>query len=201
MAHSFQLDRMVFHGRQHPQHSKSRRGSESILRRQCTTSCCWFWRHGGCTTERAVPKRDASAARTLHCLVLRPSLNGRGRFFYARRFGLQSYTMAMFDMTAVSAALASIKALYDLVRNANDAQLALRISGEIANIQGRLIDVQQQALALQEENYRLNEELAQLQRSIEEEKLLDFKHGVYWRGYSVLTLEEDEEGNRISELR
>lgn len=109
--------------------------------------------------------------------------------------------MAMFDMTAVSAALASIKALYDLVRNANDAQLAMRISGEIANIQGRLIDVQQQALALQEENYRLNEELAQLQRSIEEEKLLDFKHGVYWRGYSVLTLEEDEEGNRISELR
>jgi uncharacterized coiled-coil DUF342 family protein len=68
----------------------------------------------------------------------------------------------MFDPASISAALASAKTILDLLKNANDAQLALRISGEIANLQGKLIDVQQQALALQNENQSLRDEIRQL---------------------------------------
>ena len=65
----------------------------------------------------------------------------------------------MIDPTSIGAALASAKTIIDLLRNANDAQLALKISGEVANLQGRLIDVQQQALALQNENQNLHDEI------------------------------------------
>lgn len=51
---------------------------------------------------------------------------------------------AMFDPFSMAAALGSLKAIIELVRNANDAQLAMKISGEVANIQGMLIDAQQQ---------------------------------------------------------
>ena len=43
----------------------------------------------------------------------------------------------------MGAALTSLRSIMDLARGANDAQLALRISMEIADIQGRLLDVQQ----------------------------------------------------------
>jgi hypothetical protein len=66
----------------------------------------------------------------------------------------------MFDPATMSAALTSIKALLDLARGANDAQLAMRISTEVANLQGKLIEVQQQALELQAENQRLRAEIA-----------------------------------------
>jgi len=49
----------------------------------------------------------------------------------------------MLDPASISAALGSAKAILDLLKGANDAQLAIRISGEVANVQGRLIDVQQ----------------------------------------------------------
>jgi hypothetical protein len=51
----------------------------------------------------------------------------------------------MFDPTSITAALGSAKVIIDLLKNANDAQLAMKISSEVANLQGRLIDVQQQA--------------------------------------------------------
>jgi regulator of replication initiation timing len=74
----------------------------------------------------------------------------------------------MFDPATIGAALASAKTVLDLVKNANDAQLALRISGEIASLQGKLIDVQQQALALQDENQRLRDEIRQLNAKLAE---------------------------------
>jgi hypothetical protein len=58
----------------------------------------------------------------------------------------------MFDPASINAALSSVKSIFDLLKNANDAQLAMKISSEVANVQGRLIDVQQQALALQNDN-------------------------------------------------
>jgi DNA repair exonuclease SbcCD ATPase subunit len=74
----------------------------------------------------------------------------------------------MIDSASIGAALASAKAIVDLVKNANDAQLAMKISGEVANLQGRLIDVQQQALALQQENQDLRNEIRQLQAKLAE---------------------------------
>ncbi len=80
----------------------------------------------------------------------------------------------MFDPASISAALGSAKAILDLLKGANDAQLAIKISGEVANVQGRLIDVQQQALALQAENQQLRGEIEKFRSS-------SFHHSVNWR--------------------
>lgn len=53
-------------------------------------------------------------------------------------------------MTSIIAALGSVKTLWELARNAQDAQLTMKISAELGNIQGQLIDVQHQAIALLE---------------------------------------------------
>ena len=74
----------------------------------------------------------------------------------------------MFDPASIGAALASAKTILELLRNANDAQLALKISSEVANLQGRLIDVQQQALALQNEKQDLLDEIKQLKAKLAE---------------------------------
>jgi hypothetical protein len=80
----------------------------------------------------------------------------------------------MFDPASIGAALTSAKVILELLRNANDAQLAIKISSEVANVQGRLIDVQQQALALQLENQQLRSE-------IEKFHSYAFHHSVNWR--------------------
>ena len=74
----------------------------------------------------------------------------------------------MFDPASISAALGSAKVILDLLKNANDAQLAIKISTEVGNVQGRLIDVQQQALALQNENQDLRDEIRQLKAKLAE---------------------------------
>ena len=71
--------------------------------------------------------------------------------------GLES--LRMFDASSITAALGSAKTILDLLKNANDAQLAMKISSEVANLQGKLIDVQQQALALQQDNQYLRGEI------------------------------------------
>lgn len=80
----------------------------------------------------------------------------------------------MFDPASIGAALTSAKAILELLKNANDAQLAMKISGEVATLQGRLIDVQQQVLATQTENEQLR---AENQRF----KTFRFHHNVSWR--------------------
>jgi hypothetical protein len=80
----------------------------------------------------------------------------------------------MFDPTSIGAALTSAKAILELLRNANDAQLAIKISSEVANVQGRLIEVQQQALALQLENRQLRAEIDKVRSSV-------FHHSANWR--------------------
>lgn len=80
----------------------------------------------------------------------------------------------MFDPSGLGAALTSLKAVVDLMKNANDAQLAMKISSEIANVQGKLIDVQQQTLALQAENQELRAEVDKFRSSV-------FHHSVNWR--------------------
>jgi hypothetical protein len=80
----------------------------------------------------------------------------------------------MFDPATIGAALGSAKAILDLLKGANDAQLAVRITSEVANVQGRLIEVQQQALALHEENQRLRAEVDKFHSSV-------FHHSVNWR--------------------
>jgi hypothetical protein len=78
------------------------------------------------------------------------------------------------DITGISAALGSLKTVYDLLKNANDAQLAMKVSAEIANVQARLLDAQQQALAIQEDNQALRTEL-------EKYKTFTHHHSVMWR--------------------
>jgi len=78
------------------------------------------------------------------------------------------------DITGISAALGSLKTVYDLLKNANDAQLAMKISAEVANVQGRLLDVQQQTLAIQEDNQALRSELDKF-------KTFTHHHSVMWR--------------------
>lgn len=80
----------------------------------------------------------------------------------------------MFDAASITAALGSAKTILDLLKNANDAHLAMKISGEVANVQGQLIDVQQQALALQQENQALRGEIETLKSRVQH-------HSVVWR--------------------
>ena len=80
----------------------------------------------------------------------------------------------MFDPTTVGTAIASLKTIVDLMRNANDAQLSLKISSEVAQVQGKLLDVQQQALTLHGENGKLRAENDRLKSSV-------FHHSVNWR--------------------
>jgi hypothetical protein len=65
----------------------------------------------------------------------------------------------MFDPASIGAALSSAKTIIDLVKNANDGQLAIRVSSAVAEVQGRLIEVQQQALDLQQENDKLRADI------------------------------------------
>ena len=81
---------------------------------------------------------------------------------------------AMFDPASIAAALGSAKAILDLAKNANDAQLAIKISTEVANVQGKLIDVQQQAMALQLENQQLRAEIDKFRSYVQH-------HSVIWR--------------------
>jgi hypothetical protein len=89
----------------------------------------------------------------------------------------------MFDPATISAALTSVKTIIGLLKNANDAQLAMTISSEIASLQGKLIDVQQQVLATQAESDELRAENNRL-------KATTFHHGVSWRA----RLEDTEDG-------
>jgi hypothetical protein len=90
--------------------------------------------------------------------------------------------MVMFDPTSIGAALTSVRALFDLAKNANDAQLAMRISSEVANIQGRLIDVQQQTLALQTENQELKAKILSINDDKDFRDSLEFDSaGIYKR--------------------
>src|SRR3982750_1080922 len=80
----------------------------------------------------------------------------------------------MLDIAALGGALSTIETIADLLKNANDAQLALRITPEIIALQGQLLDVQQQALALQVENNRLQSELNKARSYVQH-------HSVIWR--------------------
>ncbi len=79
----------------------------------------------------------------------------------------------MFDPASINAAIASTRAIVDLLKGANDAHLALRISSEVATLQGKLIDVQQQAMALQNDNQALRNEINQLKTSLAESVAAD----------------------------
>lgn len=98
----------------------------------------------------------------------------------------------MFDTATIGAALTSAKVILELARNANDAQLAMRISVEIANLQGKLIDVQQQAMSLQEENQELRDEVRELRRAAREESHFLFVQGVYWKQYEAIVTDNEE---------
>jgi hypothetical protein len=80
----------------------------------------------------------------------------------------------MADLSSLSAALASVKTLWELAKSAQDAQLAMRISAELGTIQGQLIDVQQQTLAIQQENQQLRNELDKF-------KSFTYHHSVTWK--------------------
>ena len=67
-------------------------------------------------------------------------------------------SVCMFDAATLGAALTSLKAITDLLKNANDGQLAMRIGSELSALQSQLLEVQQQALALQAEHQRLRAE-------------------------------------------
>jgi len=103
----------------------------------------------------------------------------------------------MFDPASITAALGSAKVILDLLRNANDAQLAVAISREVGQLQSQLLSVQQQALSLQNENQGLRDEIRQIKQAVEDENSFQFTHGVYWKTSDVLSLDQDEEGNRI----
>jgi hypothetical protein len=87
----------------------------------------------------------------------------------------------MFDPAGIAAALASAKTILKLIQNANDAQLAMKISSEVANLQGRLIDIQQQAITLQSQNQELKDQI-RLSESLDNiAKTLSFEGKVFWK--------------------
>jgi hypothetical protein len=97
----------------------------------------------------------------------------------------------MIDPATISAALTSVKAILDLAKNANDAQLAMKISSEVANVQGRLIDVQQQALSIQDENQRLREENRQLKAQLADTAQAEPCPSCHKRAWRVISTSPD----------
>jgi hypothetical protein len=79
----------------------------------------------------------------------------------------------MFDPAGIGAALGSVKAILDLLKNANDAQLAMK------------------ALALQNENQELRDEVRRITRAVEEEKSFQFIHGVCWKTRPIAALRQE----------
>jgi hypothetical protein len=106
-------------------------------------------------------------------------------------------SITMIDMASINAAIASVNAIATLVKNTKDLQL----DSEVSNLLGKLIAVQQQALALQKENQDLSDEIKRMRRAAEDENSFQFMHGDYWKTSDVVTLEEDENGNRITAVR
>jgi prophage DNA circulation protein len=97
----------------------------------------------------------------------------------------------MFDPTTINAALTSVKAILDLLKNANDAQLAMKISSEVANVQGKLIDVQQQALALQNDNQTLRDEIKNLKAKLADTIQAEACPGCHKRAWRVVSTSPD----------
>lgn len=97
-------------------------------------------------------------------------------------------------MIDLNAAIASLNAILSLLKNAKDAQLAMSISREVANLQGKLIDVQQQAIGIQDENQRLRDEIRALKHAAEDEESFQFLPGVYWKTFDALSSRLDEDG-------
>lgn len=88
----------------------------------------------------------------------------------------------MFDMASIGAALTSARAILDLAKNANDAQLSMKIGAETADLLAKLSEVQRQALALQSENQELKARLDAFNDDKEFRKSLDYdKRGYYKR--------------------
>lgn len=82
--------------------------------------------------------------------------------------------MLLLDPLGITSALSSLKAILDLAKSANDAQLAMKISSEVIEAQSKLFTTQQQALAIFAENRELHKEL-------EKYKIFDFHHSVHWK--------------------
>lgn len=85
----------------------------------------------------------------------------------------------MVDIAAVGSALSSLKALYDLAKGANDANLSMKIGSAIADLQGKLLDVQIQARSVLEENVDLKAQLAELQAALMKKEDMKFRNGAY----------------------
>jgi hypothetical protein len=68
----------------------------------------------------------------------------------------------MIDVSAISAAVTSLRALLDLAKAINNAQISSQVVSAVIEAQSQLLNTQQQALELQEENRRLREEISDL---------------------------------------
>lgn len=102
----------------------------------------------------------------------------------------------MVDISALGAALSSLKVLYDLAKNANDASLATKISAAVADLQGRILDVQIQAQGLLEENIKLKEQVAELQAALKQKEEMKFAKGAYYTTDSGPYCQHCWEGDR-----
>jgi hypothetical protein len=80
----------------------------------------------------------------------------------------------MHDLASIYAALGSAKTIVELVKNANDAQLTVKVASEVLNLQGKLMDVQQQALEIQTDNQQLRAEIEKFRSYVHH-------HSVTWR--------------------
>ena len=87
----------------------------------------------------------------------------------------------MFDPVSMTAALTSLKSIIYLAKGANNAQLAMHISSEVAQIQERLIDVQQQVLGLQTENQQLRDTVRRMSEIAAFRAAVSFDGKVYWK--------------------
>lgn len=80
----------------------------------------------------------------------------------------------MFDV-AFGRARASIKTILNLLKGANNGQLAVKVSAEDANIQVKLIDGRQQTLEIQQDNQELRSQLDKYRKRREEEEAVESK--------------------------
>jgi hypothetical protein len=99
---------------------------------------------------------------------------------------------------------AALKTAVDLTRALRDAAKAGTIkpeefAGRVGEIYDYIIDSKDALYEAKDEINGLKDQLRAIRQTAEEERRFQFLHGVYWRTSDVLSLKNDENGNRITE--
>jgi hypothetical protein len=105
---------------------------------------------------------------------------------------------------SIVAGAAALKTAVELTRALRDAAKAGTIkpeefAGRVGEIYDNIIDSKDALSDAKDEIRDLKDQLRALKGAADDEKRFRFMHGVYWKTSDVLSLDKDENGNRITQ--